>query len=409
MAHRTFRLSVSPEDLPEVRRVLDFDGRSSLTLVHQHVARAFELPVDKALYAFFLSGRFWDAATAYIDPRAEGRRADQALLFRLGLKRQKTFAYLLGFEHEKHFMVEVLAVSEAAEPLATPLLVESVGELQQSPPAEPSASEHEPPELTALVTLAEAYLDIDDELEPFADRLAAVQAHDEPWHDDDAAFHELSKFKTGRAELSLQELEPALPLLRAAATAAERLVEALAGSVQSFLELDEWLIARALGPRLLELPTTLSRVGEVELALSLARAMVFIDPELLQGDIALILARAGRREEALAQLERNLTGARDAALVEAKAGDVYRALGDAPAAEAYYRRSLVEAKTATDRLHALLRLVTCLTEAGRDAEANDLLQKARKERTQSEPEAPVGRNEPCPCGSGKKYKKCHGA
>jgi preprotein translocase subunit SecA len=24
-------------------------------------------------------------------------------------------------------------------------------------------------------------------------------------------------------------------------------------------------------------------------------------------------------------------------------------------------------------------------------------------------DAKVGRNEPCPCGSGKKYKKCHGA
>jgi hypothetical protein len=24
-------------------------------------------------------------------------------------------------------------------------------------------------------------------------------------------------------------------------------------------------------------------------------------------------------------------------------------------------------------------------------------------------EPKVGRNEPCPCGSGKKYKKCHGA
>ncbi|WP_293313126.1 SEC-C metal-binding domain-containing protein, partial [Pedobacter sp. UBA5917] len=24
-------------------------------------------------------------------------------------------------------------------------------------------------------------------------------------------------------------------------------------------------------------------------------------------------------------------------------------------------------------------------------------------------EATVGRNEPCPCGSGKKYKNCHGA
>ncbi|MEN9551244.1 MAG: Protein translocase subunit SecA, partial [Pseudomonadota bacterium] len=22
--------------------------------------------------------------------------------------------------------------------------------------------------------------------------------------------------------------------------------------------------------------------------------------------------------------------------------------------------------------------------------------------------APVGRNDPCPCGSGKKYKQCHG-
>jgi len=29
------------------------------------------------------------------------------------------------------------------------------------------------------------------------------------------------------------------------------------------------------------------------------------------------------------------------------------------------------------------------------------------ERTVSE-EPKVGRNEPCPCGSGKKYKKCHG-
>ena len=31
--------------------------------------------------------------------------------------------------------------------------------------------------------------------------------------------------------------------------------------------------------------------------------------------------------------------------------------------------------------------------------------------TAARPAAPtkVGRNEPCPCGSGKKYKKCHGA
>jgi uncharacterized protein YecA (UPF0149 family) len=30
------------------------------------------------------------------------------------------------------------------------------------------------------------------------------------------------------------------------------------------------------------------------------------------------------------------------------------------------------------------------------------------QRTVRREEAKVGRNDPCPCGSGKKYKKCHG-
>ena len=30
-------------------------------------------------------------------------------------------------------------------------------------------------------------------------------------------------------------------------------------------------------------------------------------------------------------------------------------------------------------------------------------------KTAKREEAKIGRNEPCPCGSGKKYKKCHGA
>ena len=30
-----------------------------------------------------------------------------------------------------------------------------------------------------------------------------------------------------------------------------------------------------------------------------------------------------------------------------------------------------------------------------------------KQNKRDEPK--VGRNDPCPCGSGKKYKKCHGA
>jgi uncharacterized protein YecA (UPF0149 family) len=32
-----------------------------------------------------------------------------------------------------------------------------------------------------------------------------------------------------------------------------------------------------------------------------------------------------------------------------------------------------------------------------------------EEKPDSAPAAKTGRNDPCPCGSGKKYKKCHGA
>jgi len=34
---------------------------------------------------------------------------------------------------------------------------------------------------------------------------------------------------------------------------------------------------------------------------------------------------------------------------------------------------------------------------------------ASQSQTVKRKEAKVGRNDPCPCGSGKKYKKCHGA
>jgi len=37
-----------------------------------------------------------------------------------------------------------------------------------------------------------------------------------------------------------------------------------------------------------------------------------------------------------------------------------------------------------------------------------LVGQIRRERTQIDPGVRVGRNDPCPCGSGKKFKKCHG-
>ena len=49
-----------------------------------------------------------------------------------------------------------------------------------------------------------------------------------------------------------------------------------------------------------------------------------------------------------------------------------------------------------------------------DEERTDLLSQAHSDTQANQPNQPVrvekkvGRNEPCPCGSGKKYKHCHG-
>lgn len=390
MAHRTLRLSISPEDLPEVRRVIDFDGRATLADVHAQIAAAYGLDPTQ-LHAFFTSGRFWDKESAYLDSRAEGRGTDRALLFRLNLSVGKTLSYLLNFAQEQHFLVSVLAITDVAQPLSAPTLVESVGAtpepqalVQKASGAEDSAetsdAEADPPELAELVRLAEVFLDAVEQLDAL---------EDEP--------------ETSTAQSA--------PLRRASGEAALALLGALGGDAKLFFRLDDWLLQRSLSVRLLDLPLQLANAAEHELAIGTARALAFVDRELMQGDLAIVLAKAGRREEALAQLSSNLEQAEDAALVEAKAGETHRALGDFPAAEAYFRRSLAEAKTNTDRLQALIRVASSLIDQGRDAEASELLKQARQLETQGQQPAKaagVGRNDPCPCGSGKKYKKCHG-
>jgi uncharacterized protein YecA (UPF0149 family) len=385
MAHRIYRLSLSPEDLPGVRRVLDFDGRSTLADVHAQIADFYKLDDSDHMYAFFASGRYWDKDSAYFDPRTEGRRTDRALLFRLNLTPGKSLAYLLDFGMEQRFTVTVVDVRDVEEPLPAPVLVESVGEVLESESEldedEDEDEAEDPPELAPLVALAEAFLDAHDELD---------ELEGEP---EDAP-------------------DRSAPILVESADLAMALLSALAQDSALFFRLDEWLLERSLSVRLLDLPIELSHVGEFERGVALARALVFVDRELMLGDLAIVLAKAGRREEALAQIAQNLDAAEDAALVEAKAGETYRALGDLPAAEAYFRRSLVEAKTPNERMQALIRIAGCLIDQGRNAEANEIMSQTRKLDgeldAQANPPA-VGRNEPCPCGSGRKYKKCHGA
>jgi tetratricopeptide (TPR) repeat protein len=387
MAHRIYRLSLSPEDVPGVRRVVDFDGRCTLADVHAQIADFYKLDDSDHMYAFFTSGRYWDKESAYFDPRTEGRRTDRALLFRLNLTPGKSLAYLLDFGMEQRFTVTVVAISDVEEPLSQPVLVESVGDVLDEHDEDEGDDDADgdesadPPELAPLVALAEAFLDAHDQLD---------ELEGEPEDAPDRS-----------GPILVESADLALPLL-----------SALAQDSALFFRLDDWLLERSLSVRLLELPMELSHVGESERGIALARALVFVDRELMLGDLAILLAKAGRREEALAQVAQSLDTAEDAALVEAKAGETYRALGDLPAAEAYFRRSLVEAKTPNERMQALIRIAGCLIDQGRNAEANEIMQQTRKLDgeldAQANPPA-VGRNEPCPCGSGKKYKKCHGA
>ncbi len=157
------------------------------------------------------------------------------------------------------------------------------------------------------------------------------------------------------------------------AGAALKLAEGLQGSLRLFVALDEALPNSELPRRLLELPTELAQANETEHALAVAHAFGFLAPEKLRGDVAIIYALAGRRDEALAQVAANLEAAQDATLAEAKAGDAYRALGEIDAAEAYYRRSLAEATGNFDRAEAVLRIASLLLDAGRDHEASQFV------------------------------------
>ncbi len=67
--------------------------------------------------------------------------------------------------------------------------------------------------------------------------------------------------------------------------------------------------------------------------------------------------------------------------------------------------SLQEAKQVkTD----LSKTQTSREDQARRAAAEGVSQPRKKPVTFKRVEKKVGRNEPCPCGSGKKYKQCHG-
>jgi uncharacterized protein YecA (UPF0149 family) len=99
------------------------------------------------------------------------------------------------------------------------------------------------------------------------------------------------------------------------------------------------------------------------------------------------------------------------------AGDVHLALSDLARAEQAFRAALAMARAhgdASGTADADERLVRLLAgqprrEQDANAAAQELQRASRAVDGGSRVAVRIGRNDPCPCGSGRKYKRCCGA
>lgn len=344
MTHRIFRLGIATALAQEPQLILDFDGRTSLQEVQLTLRQTLGLELEDPHYAFLLPGDASESQTRYVDPKMVGLRADKALLFRLGLNVGDRLTYVSHLGVEQRYTLTVLAINEAALALGQPRLIQMGEPLTSS-----SGTAGLIPLATALTT----------------------------------RFSALRELRSGAA---LPSSETEATLLEQLAALAQALGSALAQDLSQLVALERRVAhptsaaQAALIAELLTLPLELARAGQTLPALRVADCFEFAAPDEMRGDRALIHALAGEREAALAQLDRNLTDARHRYVAEAKAGDVYRALGELDAAEVYYRRSLAEARSAAERAEATLRLTSFLIDAGRESDAAALVSDQAKSR-----------------------------
>ena len=160
--------------------------------------------------------------------------------------------------------------------------------------------------------------------------------------------------------------------------------------------------------------------GLVDQAVRVGDALAEVDQDnraMFANDVAVILAEAGRGQQALARVEQNLRGFPDDLWTQIHAGDVHLALSDHARAEQAFRDALMKARARGDAsgiADANDRLVRLLAEQpGREQEANAAAQEMQRASRAayggSRVAVKIGRNDPCPCGSGRKYKRCCGA
>jgi hypothetical protein len=388
----TFAFDIETRAVPWRIVRLEAPGETTLEELARRIAREFELEPDR--HAFFRSGLAWDARSEYTTEEGEGRPLRGARLDRLALRVGATILHLHGSKRLSWHLLRVTALS---------------------------------PDPGGLRVLACETPEPDEG--PLALRLGAVLA---------AAAPALEPSEDERRAALARSFRVADELLTDSRTSLDEL-ESLGH--QFGVDLEGWLI---------DLPVRLAEVGLVDEALQLsARGEPFLPHSELLADRARILAEAGRPAAARAQIEAVLARFPGDPWVALKCGDAGRTLGDVAWAEEQYHRGLEEAQDLDTRIGALERLTALLDEQGRAEQAHPLrrqLERAESERERQEdaqgeeaeftgddteddsegesereeltdgdfelgagglaPAPRVGRNDPCPCGSGKKYKKC---
>lgn len=137
-----------------------------------------------------------------------------------------------------------------------------------------------------------------------------------------------------------------------------------------------------------------------------------------------MMATAGRRDEAIGRARDLVCQFPDDPWGRIFAGDVHRELGDSAGARRHFLDAQAMARDPSDRETAAERLQR-MSEKPAAAEPRKIPQRrpapgptrlpgfeatpaipTTAEDTPPAPGKKVGRNDPCPCGSGKKYKKC---
>ena len=407
-------------DLSLWRRI-ECTQEQTLHGLHQAIQSAFNLD-DDHLYAFFLNNRPWDQAFDYGGPGVAQtpRCATDAVLAELPLKINKRILYIFDFGDDLRYDVRVVGEGLADHALSYPRVIDGEGEA--------------PPQYQSLDEGDREHQEEDDEHEgdggdsdsahpglqalvPVVGRClrAHVRRRHPAWSEEDVD-EACPGAGNGQAVTLQEERETALAIVERSGGN----LSLIHMNIERALESTVW---RWLG----DLPRDISDEGHHADAVTLNErlAAVWRDEQLIY-DLPLLLARSGDRHRALSAVESNLAEFPDEPNMLLPAGQALEMLGENDRAESAYRDALTWVGFETSLRDEIVTTHLALLEREGRADAAEKLRqserRARREaqdqraqamglpasRTVRREEPKTGRNEPCPCGSGKKYKKCCG-